>query len=571
MKLEFIDIDNLKLSPLNVRKHGHKNGDDLIPSIKSLGVLQPLLVRPNCEGFEIIAGQRRFHALNVIAQQEDVEPVPCIIMDEGDDAAAIEASLAENIARLPMDEIDQYVAFSALLKQGRSVEDIAAHFGVTERLVTQRLAIANLYVPILNAYRRDEIEPSTIRILTMATTRQQKAWFKLFKSEDEYAPEGYQLRSWLFGGDEIPVENALFDLNGYDGVITTDLFGEESYFSDSTQFWEHQSRAIAGMIADYKAEGWSEVELLDVGERWCKWEHGEIAKDEGGKVYIVCSSDGEVTAHEGFLPEKEIKHREQAAHSGVDKPNDRPELTKSMQNYLGLHRHAAVRTELLAHSGIALRLAVAQIIAGSAQLQAHADPQKANADTIKQSLKGNTAEDLFAQERLAVCGLLELCDSDRSSVVPKKEDWNADRDVHAIFARLLELDDETASRILTFVIAETLPCGSAIVEILGNLISVDMANHWKPDEVFFDLLWDKEGINAMVYEVAGKNAAEENIAATAKVQKSIVQNCLSGERKAEVQNWQPRYMRFPMEGYTERGGIDAIEAWNGVKDTFEAA
>ena len=40
----------------------------------------------------------------------------------------------------------------------------------------------------------------------------------------------------------------------------------------------------------------------------------------------------------------------------------KPELTKAMQNYLDLHRHAAVRTELLGHQGIALRLAVAQII-----------------------------------------------------------------------------------------------------------------------------------------------------------------------------------------------------------------
>jgi len=92
-------------------------------------------------------------------------------MERDDYVQAIEASLAENIDCLPMDEIDQYEAFRDLIRQGKAVEEIASHFGVTERLVNQRLAIANLYAPILNAYRREEIEPQTIRLLTMASTK----------------------------------------------------------------------------------------------------------------------------------------------------------------------------------------------------------------------------------------------------------------------------------------------------------------------------------------------------------------------------------------------------------------
>ncbi len=162
-----------------------------MPSIRSLGVLQPLLVRLNCEGYEIVAGQRRYHALRALTDEGVDDPVPRIVMDDGDDAKAIEASLAENFARLPMEEIDQYKAFSALINEGRGIEDIAAQFGVTERLVAQRLAIANLYGPVLTAYRRDEIDPRTIRQLTMASTRQQRAWFKLFKEDN--APPVWQL------------------------------------------------------------------------------------------------------------------------------------------------------------------------------------------------------------------------------------------------------------------------------------------------------------------------------------------------------------------------------------------
>ena len=106
MKLDSINLSDLKPSTLNVRKAGPINGDDLVPSIRALGILQPLLVRPNCEGFEIIAGQRRFDACQTLAAESELDPIPCIIMQDGDDAAAIEAFLAENIARLPMDEID---------------------------------------------------------------------------------------------------------------------------------------------------------------------------------------------------------------------------------------------------------------------------------------------------------------------------------------------------------------------------------------------------------------------------------------------------------------------------------
>ncbi|MEM6914152.1 MAG: ParB/RepB/Spo0J family partition protein, partial [Pseudomonadota bacterium] len=271
MKLDFIDITNLKTSPVNVRKHGTVNGDDLIPSIRAMGVIQPLLVRPNCDGFEVVAGQRRLAACQALAREGELDPIPCAIMEDGDDAKAIEASLAENIQRLPMDEIDQYEAFRVLSKAGQSVEDIADHFGVTPRLVKQRLAIANLYTPILNAYRKQEIEAKEVRLLTMASTKQQKAWFKLFK-DDEH-PRAWQLKAWLFGGEAISTDAALFDLATYKGVIVSDLFEDERTFADPALFWGHQSRALAEIKLACEDDGWSEVIVLDVGQSWSKWEH----------------------------------------------------------------------------------------------------------------------------------------------------------------------------------------------------------------------------------------------------------------------------------------------------------
>ena len=70
MELQHIDLTDLKTTHINVRKKGAKEIADLVPSIQSLGLLQPLLMRPNCEGYEIVAGQRRYHALLKLAEGE---------------------------------------------------------------------------------------------------------------------------------------------------------------------------------------------------------------------------------------------------------------------------------------------------------------------------------------------------------------------------------------------------------------------------------------------------------------------------------------------------------------------
>jgi len=468
-----------------------------------------------------------------------------------------------------MDEIDQYKAFAALIKQGKSASDIASQFGITERLVKQRLAIANLVSPILTLYRKGDIHADTIRVLTLASKRQQKAWLALFKSDDEYAPQGRSLKDWLFGGANIPASNALFDLGDYQGSIISDLFGDERYFADAQKFWPLQNVAIAETKERYLANGWKDVVLFEIGNYWSSWEYSKTAKKDGGKVYIEIASDGEVTFHEGYLTSKEAKRREKTS-NGIDaeKTTERPELTKAMQNYLDLHRHSAVRLELLNHGDIALRLAVAQMIAGSDLWTIHADAQKANTDAIRDSLATNKAEGKFGDERQVIRDLLGWSIDTSNTITPTKNDWQRQDDVHEIFAKLIELDDGNVTRILTFIVAETLANGSAMVEVLGNMLSIDMAKSWQVDETFLDLARDKEAINAMLKHIGGKRVADGNISATAKVQKKIIADFLDGTRQPQKKDWQPRYMDFPMRSYTKRGGIDAIENWKVVKKHF---
>src|SRR3546814_1228386 len=100
-------------------------------------------------------------------------------------------------------------------------------------------------------------------------------------------------------------------------------------------------------------------------------EKEKTIKGKGGKLFITISQSGEVETHEGWLAAKEArKARAQAAKAECEADsetakNARPEVTSSLQTYIDLHRHAAVRAVLTDHPGVALRLMIAHAVTGS--------------------------------------------------------------------------------------------------------------------------------------------------------------------------------------------------------------
>ena len=558
MQLQHIELSKLKDAAINMR-HAKVAPDvsDILPSIRTRGVLVPLLVRPNGDGesFEIVAGRRRYFAAKSVAEDGGtVEALPCAIMEPGDDAAALEASMLENLARLDPDEMTQYETFVRLTKSGKSVADIAATFGITELMVKRRLALGELLPKIREAYRNEDIDAETVRHLTMASKRQQRDWLKLFADPEQYAPRGYQLKQWLFGGQQIATEVALFPLDAYNGQIVSDLFGERSYFADADQFWQLQNEAIAAKRDALLGDGWPEVEILEPGQRFHSWEHEKTPKKDGGWVYITVSHGGEVEVHEGWLTAKEAKARRRATASKDDPQADgkpvRPELTNPAQNYIELHRHAAVRHALLSHPGGALRLTVAHAIGGSALWRTEADSQATRKEETAESVAKSKAETALAQERKAVLKLLGLPAHGHSVVRSNGDDYR----VVELFAALLKLSDDNVMRVLAIVMAETLEAGTAVVEALGTHLKVDMRDYWEADDAFFDLLRDKAAVNAMLRHIGGKAVADANVSATTKVQKRIVRDFITGDGRKKAEGWQPRYMEFPFKAYTNKGG-----------------
>lgn len=556
MELKHIDIANLAVSTANMR--GVKKTPDLaniLPSVRARGILVPLIVRQNGspETYEIVAGKRRYHAALVVAEENGgIDPLPCAVMAAGDDAAALEASLIENIARLDPDEVTRWETFTRLVKEGRTPEDISNTFGLTALQVKRTLALGNLLPRIRGLYRAEKIDATTVRHLTLASKPQQKAWLALLDDEDAYVPTGHRLKEWLFGGTSIPTSAAIFPLESYKGEIIADLFGEDSFFANVDQFWEAQMAAVEAKAEGYRDEGWADVVTLEPGAYFHGWEHEHCPKKKGGRVYISIDHRGAVCFHEGYVTTKEARKVEKG--ESIERPA-RPELSAPLTDYVNLHRHAAVAAKVAETPAVALRLMVAHAICGSVLWRVERQSQKNRNEAITESVESCLSEgstDFFRREALAMLAL----DEDEPALV------GCDTEIVPLFATLMALPDKDVLAVLSVVMAELLQSGTMLIELLGSQLEVDMAQVWEADDAFIELLRDKALVGHLLADVVGAEVAASNAKESGKVQRGIIFNCLHGQMGWEKrEGWVPRWMSFPPSAYTGRGGVGPVDQW----------
>jgi ParB family transcriptional regulator, chromosome partitioning protein len=565
MKLDHIALDRLSISPANMRS-GKKPPDisGILPSIRARGIIMPLLVRPNGSDttFEIVAGSRRFLAAQTVANENGVaEPLPCAIMEAGDDAAALEASLIENLARLAPDEVTQWESFTRLVKEGRTPDEISMTFGMPELTVKRILALGNLLPRIRQLYRAEEIDATSVRHLTLATKAQQKTWLALYDDPQASIPKGHQLKAWLFGGASISTSVALFDLETYQGRIVKDLFEKDGYFGDVREFEDAQRAAIEERKAAYIADGWSDVVVLPDGQYFHRYEFADTPKRKGGRVYVTIAHNGEVAFYEGYLTERESKRLLKDGAKGeapdATSKQTRSEITAAMTGYIDLHRHAAVRSALAANTSTALRVMVAHAICGSPLWGVRVQDQRSRNEAITESIETSVAEARFDERRRAVLAVLGF-DSDEPSVTLGHDPRNG---VSGLFLRLLELPDAVVMEVLGVVMAETLASGTGLIETIGLHLGVKMADYWVADDAFYSLIRDREVLTEVLREVGGDTVAQAHAAEKGKTVKGVIADYLTGRNgRNKVEQWVPRWMAFPPSAYTQRGGVATVAA-----------
>jgi len=567
--LKSIPLSELRISKLNMR-HGRKKPDvsDILPSIRESGVRQTLLVRKEGDHYGVVAGRRRFFALKEIEKETGKTPLaPCAIMREEDAASAIAASVIENVGRLPASEMEQYEAFKRLHEEGRAVADIAAFFGVTDLMVRRVLALASLAEPIRKLYAEEEIDRETIRALTLGSPEQQAEWLRLHESESERAPMGRQCKAWITGGTVITTDKALFDLADYEGQITADLFGEHGVFADADAFWKAQSTAVARRIDAYLADGWKDVVCLERGTLFHRWDHVTKSKKQGGKVYVELRHDGAASFHEGYVSQAEARRREKEKDGrGADGPACvKPEMSGPLAEYILLHRHGAAQASLAREPAIARRLMIAHAMTGSALWQVRPNACASRNGQTRASLEGSRAAAEMEERRKRVGDLFEGLGVNGEA----RRNGDSHR-LCEIFAALLALSDEETGEVLAFVMAETLEPGGPAVEAVLHVCETDLSAYWKPEPAFFDLCRDKRAINAMVADIGSKSLAEACITDTAKTQKAVIENRISGDGCAANPDWRPGWMRTPPSSLVTGAASPPADAWDRIAALFEA-
>lgn len=266
-----IPLHLLVRSPFNVRKMRGGGIPELAALILAQGVLENILVyvekkKGRATGnYAVAAGDRRHQALSLLASSNKIQAdhgVPCLIISE---ESAIELSLAENCHE-PMHPADEFAAFQAMLDNGKTVEDIAATFGVSPLVVQRRLKLANVSPRMLALYREGEADLD--QLMALAITDDHAAQERAWDSSPDHNRHARNLRR-LLTASTIDLKSdplvAFIGVESYEkagGNVRRDLFSDEGggYIEDATLL---ESLALAKLETEaeaIKAEGWCWVE-----------------------------------------------------------------------------------------------------------------------------------------------------------------------------------------------------------------------------------------------------------------------------------------------------------------------
>ena len=137
-----LPIELVQRNPQQPRKHfDEAELNDLSSSIKTHGILQPILVRPIADGkYEIVAGERRWRA----AQRAGLHSIPAVIR-ELNEVEVLEIAIVENVQRMDLNPIEEAQGFQALIDRfGRTQQDIADAVGKSRPHIANMLRLLQL-------------------------------------------------------------------------------------------------------------------------------------------------------------------------------------------------------------------------------------------------------------------------------------------------------------------------------------------------------------------------------------------------------------------------------------------
>ncbi len=158
-----ISVSRIQANPFQPRRTFHDDDiKNLADSIKSQGLLQPIVVRRKGDGFEIVSGERRLRALKYLGSPK----VPCVIKERVSDTKMLEMALVENIQRENLNDVEIAESYQKLLLQcGLSHQQLSDQVGKSRSVITNTLRLLKLPEQIQVMVREGAISTGHARAL----------------------------------------------------------------------------------------------------------------------------------------------------------------------------------------------------------------------------------------------------------------------------------------------------------------------------------------------------------------------------------------------------------------------
>lgn len=145
----------------------------LSASIKTHGILQPIVVRPVGDGYQLIAGERRLRA----AQAAGLTDVPVHVV-QFEDQQVFEAALVENIQRTDLNPLEKASGFKEYMDKFKMTQDqLATRLGLDRTTVTNLLGLLNLHPDVQAAVRNGQLTMGHAKVLKGVTDPDQQVAF----------------------------------------------------------------------------------------------------------------------------------------------------------------------------------------------------------------------------------------------------------------------------------------------------------------------------------------------------------------------------------------------------------
>ena len=168
--LDYIPVDLVDRSPYQPRQTIMEEGlTELADSIRSQGLIQPIVVRKTAKRYELIAGERRWRA----AQKAGLEDIPAVIKEVNDESAAAMA-LIENLQREDLNPIEEAFAISNLTKQfDWTHQEVADVLGKARATVSNMLRLLELPNEVRELMKQEKLTMGHARALLSLQVNQQ--------------------------------------------------------------------------------------------------------------------------------------------------------------------------------------------------------------------------------------------------------------------------------------------------------------------------------------------------------------------------------------------------------------